>query len=84
MLMLYELDVLQTDSVTIGTPVALSPQDIINNQGNTNALPTAVHLASKGENSIEQERLVAVNALHPYLHRHVTRSTPWLILILSS
>ena len=85
MLMLYELEVLRTDSETIGTPVALPLQDIINNHGNTNALPTAVHLASKGENTINQDRLVAVNALNPYLDRHVPRSTlTHSTLILSS
>ena len=76
MLMLYELEVLQTDSETIGTPVPLPLQDIIDGYGNTNALPTAVHLACKGENTINQDRLVAVNALHPYLDRHVSRSAP--------
>jgi hypothetical protein len=36
MLMLYELEVMQSDSERIGDPVALPLTDIINNGGNTN------------------------------------------------
>ncbi len=38
MLMIYELDVLQSDSERIGDPIALPLTDIINNGGNTNRL----------------------------------------------
>jgi len=38
MLMLYELDVLQSDCERIGDPVALPLTDIINNGGNTSRL----------------------------------------------
>ena len=38
MLMLYELEVLQSDSERIGDPVALPLTDIINGGGNTNRL----------------------------------------------
>ncbi len=36
--MIYELDVLQSDSERIGDPIALPLTDIINNGGNTNRL----------------------------------------------
>ena len=38
MLMLYELEVLQSDSERIGDPVALPLTDIINGGGSTNRL----------------------------------------------
>jgi len=38
MLMVYELDVLQSDCERIGDPVALPLTNIINNSGNTNRL----------------------------------------------
>lgn len=41
MLMLYELEVLQSDCERIGDPVALPLTDIINNGGNSNRLETS-------------------------------------------
>ena len=58
MLMLYELEVLQSDAERIGDPVALPLTDIINNGGNSNRLETTnAHQPTTAAGSNERERL---------------------------
>ena len=56
MLMLYELEVLQSDAERIGDPVALPLTDIINNGGNSNRLETTnAHQPTTAAGSNERE-----------------------------
>lgn len=61
MLMIYELDVLQSDCHRLGDPAPLTPADII---GNPVATTNAVRRTS-------QEQLVSLDALTPFLTKSV-------------
>ncbi len=71
MLMLYELEVLQSDCERIGNPVALPLTDIINSNSSTNKSNSDNHLNSKGINIIDKEQIINIDTLNPYMNKFV-------------